>query len=279
MGQAERSGETPRPAQADGQSTAQVPPPTRPTDRRRLSAAAALQQRQADRALVEKLAEQDWCGPAFQLLERRLIEIGTQVLTRWISRGEIYERCYLQGRPIVTDAAARAVLREDHDERASLVGEAVAQAWKRFRERALIGGGWLAEGGSSLASYFVGAVLLAFPAVHRRWYRERGVASREHLTEDWEALAATGPAAVQPAAAAADLAEATDVLVEVAPELTGERLRVLAAIFQGITEGLTYAEIGSKVGLSGEAVGMRVARFRSQLTEKKQGTENRQGPE
>ena len=57
----------------------------------------------------------------------------------------------------------------------------VAIALPRFRERALIGGGWRYEGGAGLPTYFIGACLYVFPNEFRKrrmqqekWRRQDG---------------------------------------------------------------------------------------------------------
>ena len=49
----------------------------------------------------------------------------------------------------------------------------VALALPRFREQALVGGGWRFEGGASLATYFMGACLYVFPNEVRKRRAQR----------------------------------------------------------------------------------------------------------
>jgi hypothetical protein len=52
----------------------------------------------------------------------------------------------------------------------------VALALPRFREHALIGGGWRLDGGASLPTYFMGACLYIFP----NEFRKRRVYQQKH---------------------------------------------------------------------------------------------------
>lgn len=49
----------------------------------------------------------------------------------------------------------------------------VAVALRRFREQALVGGGWRADGGASLTTYFMGACLAVFPNEFRKLRADR----------------------------------------------------------------------------------------------------------
>jgi hypothetical protein len=54
-------------------------------------------------------------------------------------------------------------LRRDHEARDELATMTVAVALPKFRERALIGGGWTYEGGASLPTYFMGPASTSSP--------------------------------------------------------------------------------------------------------------------
>ncbi|MEV6973381.1 hypothetical protein [Kitasatospora sp. NPDC093806] len=228
----------------------------------------SLVRRKADQALVERLAARGWAGPEYVLLEARLLDLGTKALHKWIGSGEIYRRCFEVGRSLERDQRAKDELRERADERESVVGEAVTLAWNRFREHALIGGGWKCEGGTTLASYFVGAVLFAFAEVHRRWYRRYRLEQMDLLLGDGlpEAAYGSSPAADEVFRdGEAGVAMAEEMIAKRRPGLPPERRRVLAKIAHGRSCGLTDREIGDLLGLSADAVAMRMARFRKGL--------------
>ncbi|MEV7026699.1 hypothetical protein AB0O00_31775, partial [Kitasatospora sp. NPDC093558] len=172
-------------------------------------------------------------------------------------------------RPLDADATARRVLRVRADERESLIGETVALAWTRFRKKALIEGGWSCAGGATLASYFVGAVLLAFPGAHRRWYREFGAGAAVELPLGDALPGIVDGGEVQPEPAhddtVPDQAACEALIAGLRPDLTADQCRKLAEIFRGRALGLTDKEIGARLGISESAVSMRVKRLRDDL--------------
>ncbi|WP_052709149.1 hypothetical protein [Streptomyces sp. NRRL S-495] len=263
MVQVERSGAWPQP----------TPPRRAPGAAERLAAAPSAAtdesavRRKADQALVDRLAARGWTGPEYVVLEAGLLERGRRTLHRWITTGEIYRRCFDKGRPLQGDQAERTALRERLDERESVVGEAVTLAWHRFREHALVGGDWNCDGGATLASYFVGAVLLAFPDAHRRWLREHR-REPEPLPADGlpETAHGTGPAADEVFGDAEHgLAAAEELIAGLQPGIGPERCRVIAQIVYGRACGMSDGEIGRVLGISADAVAMRMLRFRGTL--------------
>jgi DNA-directed RNA polymerase specialized sigma24 family protein len=130
-----------------------------------------LQRRLADARLVAELAESGFTGPGYEQLQAELVRYGWAVMDAWLRRGFIFGLCARMGRPVRTTDALRHLLAEDAEERAELAAAAVAATIGRFREDALVGGGWSAAGGASLATYFVNAVVREFPNEYRRWMR------------------------------------------------------------------------------------------------------------
>ncbi|MFF3070232.1 hypothetical protein ACFVSN_06810 [Kitasatospora sp. NPDC057904] len=254
MVQVERSGASPYPAPA--REPARAP-------------ADSLARRKADQDLVDRLAAGGWTGPDYVLFEAAMIATGTKVLRHWIVTEQIHHRCFVAGRPLDTDAGTRRVLRERVDERESLIGETVALAWTRFREKALIEGGWSCAGGATLASYFVGAVLLAFPGAHRRWCREFGAGAAVEVPLGDALPDIVDGGEVQQDRAhddiVPDLAASETVIADLGPDLTPDQCRILAEIFRWRALGLTDKEIGARLGLSEGAVSMRVKRLRDHL--------------
>ncbi|MET8700991.1 hypothetical protein ABZW10_19305 [Kitasatospora sp. NPDC004723] len=274
MVQVERSGArpqpTPPPIPQAAPRLAAAPDPCAPDagDARAAAIVDGLARRKADQALVDRLAARGWSGPEYLALESRLLDLGRRTLHRWIVSGEIHRRCLDVGRPLKGDRAARDALHKRVDERESVVGETVALAWRRFREHALVGGDWNCDGGATLASYFVGAVLLAFPEVHRRWLRQYRLGELEPLVgaEPSESAYGTGPAADEAFGDAEHgLAVAEGLIARLRPDTRPQRRRVLAQIVYGRSCGLSDAEIGRLLGLSADAVSMRMARFRAEL--------------
>ena len=69
---------------------------------------------------------------------------------------------------------------------------------RAFREHALVGGGWRADGGASLTTYFLGACLTVFPNEFRKYrsQRQRWQAQDDsgHKAAGWRADATGDPA-------------------------------------------------------------------------------------
>ncbi len=82
----------------------------------------------------------------------------------WLRTGAIFAECRRKHRPIGTAPSTWT-----DDDKHDLATDAVVQAILNFREIALVGGDWTPDGGASLKTYFIGACVLAFPTVYRRW--------------------------------------------------------------------------------------------------------------
>lgn len=135
-----------------------------------------LQRRAADRELLDELARHDFTGPHYQRFENELARYGVSVLRGWMYTGYVFELAAGRGLTLHPTEAELEELHRDSDIREELATMTVAVALKRFRDNALIGGGWRYDGGASLATYFMGACLYVFPnefrkhrAYHRRW--------------------------------------------------------------------------------------------------------------
>jgi DNA-directed RNA polymerase specialized sigma24 family protein len=66
-----------------------------------------------------------------------------------------------------TDCELEELFR-DSDAREELANMTVALALPRFKEHALVGGGWRFDGGASLSTYFMGSCLYIFPNEFRK---------------------------------------------------------------------------------------------------------------
>lgn len=114
----------------------------------------------------------------------------------------------------------------------------VAVALPKFREKALLGQGWIPEGGARITTYFAGACVFAFPNEMRRhraeqtkWFRQDNAGVLVDLDRDEindPAVLATGNARV-----VADLARVSE-----------RERRILAATIDGYTQ----AEIAELYG-------------------------------
>ncbi|MET8997165.1 hypothetical protein [Amycolatopsis sp. NPDC004169] len=237
-------------------------------------AAENLQRLEADRDLVEQLRADGFTGPRFDLFQRMLVSYGIPVIRSWITRRLIYDLCAAHGRGMKALAPdeVREYLagRAGQDDRVELALETVAIALKMFRERALLGGQWSPEKGAALGTYFIGACLLAFPNVFRSWVREYkrwqpvqryGLpdSAGEQLKDRRQSLDRGFDE--DPADVACGRALVLNHL-HLLREQPAATVYVVAAV---VLQGKSYAEVGSEVGLSAEAVKQRLYRYRIEL--------------
>jgi hypothetical protein len=105
--------------------------------------------------------------------------------------GYVFQLAAGRGFTLRPTAAELDELHRDTDLRLELAVMIVAVALPAFREHALVGGGWRADGGASLTTYFLGACLTVFPNEFRKFRSQR---------RRWRAQDATGPKATMPRA-------------------------------------------------------------------------------
>jgi DNA-directed RNA polymerase specialized sigma24 family protein len=127
--------------------------------------------------LVERLAP-GFKGPAWVRFAEELARYGLAVMGAWLASGEIFEQCRRKGCPCGPPPAGWS--RQDRDDLAS---DTVGEAIRVFRQRALIEEQWDPDGGASLASYFIGSCIHAFPNTLRRWKSRQQRAAVEEPVE------------------------------------------------------------------------------------------------
>jgi hypothetical protein len=140
-----------------------------------------LQRRMADKQLRDELAAQDFSGPRYGRFQEELARYGTAVLRAWMYSGYIFNLVSARGFAIHPTDTELEELHRDSEVREDLANMTVALALPRFREHALIGGGWRHEGGAGLLTYFMGSCLYVFPNEFRKrrvqrekWRRQNG---------------------------------------------------------------------------------------------------------
>jgi hypothetical protein len=128
----------------------------------------SLQRRAADQQLRDELARHDFSGRQYRRFQEELARYGTAVLRAWMCSGYVFALVASRGFALHPSDAELEELHCDSDARDELADTTVAVALPRFRERALIGGGWRSEGGAALATYFMGTCLYVFPNEFRK---------------------------------------------------------------------------------------------------------------
>lgn len=134
---------------------------------------ANLERRLADRELRDQLAADKFTGPRYERFETELARYGISVLRGWMHSGFIFKVTAGRGFALHPTEEELEELYRDSDAREELANMTVARALPRFREHALIDGGWRHDGGASIATYFVGSCVYVFPNEFRSRRRDR----------------------------------------------------------------------------------------------------------
>lgn len=198
-----------------------------------------VQRRAADQQLRDELARNDFSGRQYRRFEEELARYGTAVLRAWMYSGYIFRLAASRGFVLVPSDAEFEELQRDPEVRDDLANMTVAVALPRFRERALIGGGWQYEGGAALPTYFMGACLYVFPNEFRR---------RRTQNEKWQRLHRNDPALTAPEADhAADPAVQATGNIHVVDRLRDADPRARAVVALTI-DGYSQEEITEMLG-------------------------------
>ncbi|MFC0439648.1 sigma-70 family RNA polymerase sigma factor [Kutzneria buriramensis] len=125
--------------------------------------------REEDRRLYELLAGDQFQGPRYDIFIAELAAYGIGVINSWLYKRVIFQYCANRGRPLPGAARHKDLASADADERDELAIEAVAEGLQFFRAHTLLQGRWDPDGRASLKTFFIGACMLRFPTVWRRW--------------------------------------------------------------------------------------------------------------
>ncbi|MBL1103906.1 sigma-70 family RNA polymerase sigma factor [Streptomyces sp. 5-8] len=215
-----------------------------------------------DAALVAFLHRSGFEGPHYQQFITELMAYGWRTLSSWSASGDIFKRTARVGRPVPP-----AMLPETwaYEDRTQVVTDTVLKGSALFREHGLVRGKWSPDGRASLATYFVGAAVLAFRPVYIRWYKAHhlGQAELDHRTADTDdVLDAQHDIPDQRATDPAHTAATLDHINRMRPLLPDEQLREALG---WVTLGYTHAEAAAKVGLTPKALERRLARARTKV--------------
>lgn len=127
----------------------------------------------ADHEIVAALAASGFAGPRYDRFRDELAKYAMGVLCAWMHSGYVFALVARNGFALHPTETELRDLQFDKDMREELARMIVAVALRRFREHALVGGGWRADGGASLKTYFMGNCLYAFPNEFRRHRSDR----------------------------------------------------------------------------------------------------------
>jgi DNA-directed RNA polymerase specialized sigma24 family protein len=209
-------------------------------------AADCLERRRHDQKLRDELAAEDFNGPLWRGFAEELVRYGHAVLLAWQRSGAIFVQCRRKHRSI-----GQVPWGWTDQDRIDLATETVARAITTFRKKALMGGGWTFEGGASLKTYFVGACVLAYPSIYRRWKTEHKAMMNQVFIGTAGELDGIGQAVLQsigdPAEATMRRSEITKGLADLPDDRT--RVAVMASVM-----GYTITEIAEILSDTGAEV-------------------------
>lgn len=212
--------------------------------------AIALDRLAGDQDLVGQLRQVDFAGPDWHAAARELARYGLAVVTSWIVKGTIFEKCARKGRPVERPPIDAL----DRTEAESMAGEVVAVALNHFRDDVLVPGRWDPGRGASLTTYFVGQCILRFPNIYRTWLADLPPVKLDDM--DAVNLNRSPSRAVEDdvitASAGAD-----------ALRLIGNEQARKALMF--VVGGYTHGEIADRLGTTEKAVERMVAYAREQV--------------
>ncbi|MFI7449620.1 hypothetical protein ACIBQX_19135 [Nonomuraea sp. NPDC049714] len=199
----------------------------------------SLLRRAADQRLRDEMARYDFTGEMYQRFENELARYGMSVLRGWMYTGYIFKLTATRKFFLAPTDVELEELQRDSDAREELATMTVALALPRFRQHALVEGGWRYEGGASLPTYFMGACLFIFPNEFR---------SRRAQQKRWSRALAQGAILLDPdAGITADLESQALGRIRVRDDLgrAGERTRAIVAL---TLDGYSQEEIAELLG-------------------------------
>jgi DNA-directed RNA polymerase specialized sigma24 family protein len=98
----------------------------------------------------------------------------------WINTGYVFSKAAMVNRPLMPSETEWLQLRSDSGLRQQLANGVVGAALVQFRDQALAGTGWRADGGANLTTYLIGGCVLLFNNEFRLW---RGLEKRWRINE------------------------------------------------------------------------------------------------
>jgi DNA-directed RNA polymerase specialized sigma24 family protein len=213
-----------------------------------------LERRAADQCLVDALAREGFNGSRWLQVETELIRYGISTLSAWLYTGFVFKLIADRGMNIVPTDREMNQLRDDRDLRVSIAGHTVAVALPKFREQALLRGGWTFAGGASLTTYFMGATAYTFPNEFRRWRREHARSDREDPAGLVVDLAAAHPDSASQALGQIEMAlgqiEVEETLGRLKPrEVAIVRLHLAGYTHQEVAEMLSDSSVKAIEGV------------------------------
>ena len=143
-------------------------------------AARSIERVSGDVEVINDLVVDGFTGPRWDAFAHILLAYSFQVITTWIRRGVIFEKC--AQKRIRHFSGTPKLRRFPHDEAEDLAQEVLQEAINHFRDDVLRPGEWNPRKGASLKTYFIGQCLHRFPGCYARWYSEYSRQATSHRT-------------------------------------------------------------------------------------------------
>lgn len=203
--------------------------------------AANIERLGADIDLYNRLKFAEYHGREYEAFRKALTEYALPIMIAWSRSGEIFKRCADKRRRVGGCAIPWEAAPD-------LAADTIVVALRRFKEDVLIPHRWDPGQGASLRTYFIGACILAFPNVYRKWQigESANVLSAASET-DPDVLIDTRR--FRDPHLMVELSEAVEAVGEPTANLLAATVR-----------GLSHEEIGREEGVSAKAIEMRVRR-------------------
>ncbi|MFD8779220.1 hypothetical protein [Streptomyces sp. NPDC059916] len=214
----------------------------------------------ADQQIVDLLRRDGFTGPRYDKAAAGWWSYGWRIMVKWSRTGEIFARARKAGRPV---APSMITTSWSKDDRYQVATDAVIGGMELFRERGLLQGGWVPEGGASLTTYVVGAAVRSFRPAYLTWFRDQQTGhveldAKSGLHDDESQRDIPDQRAVDPYYAAAT----ADELARLLPHITDTQVRESLG-WRAL--GYTQAEAAERVGLTPKALERRLSRTRNRV--------------
>ena len=211
--------------------------------------------RMLDQQRLDALAATGFTGPTYHGFSDDLWQHALPILKSKMRSGEIFTMC--SDKNVVLDPTSdeRAVLHSSIEDRDALAVDTIAAAIRQFRVT-LMEGGWKPSGGASVETYFIGACVLAFGDVFRKWARTR----RRHLAQILQNTEVdTLAAQLISKALDPEQAAVTRDTVEIILRKSTPQTRMICAL---IMRDIPFSEIAEQIGITERAVEGKMRRLR-----------------
>lgn len=224
----------------------------------------------ADVRRYERAATADFTGITWDALAADLSAYALPVMMAWLRRGRIFAECKAKHREVSCPEYWGERLATHFDERQELAGDIVVGALALVVKLGRRGRGWSPDKKASLNTYFVGACVLVFPNLWRRWLKEQG-SNRELLADAPHELVPPSCGGLDPFGGDPARIVASRDFVRATLDALSSSVRVVAEPY--VLGGATHVEIAERLNITSAAVERRLGRERARQA-KTSATEN-----